>query len=131
MADAIFRYQITAGGFSADERLTITAGANYLLDESIPGSSTNLELALVVDVSQLKACSLLATGGTLSLFFNEASTGSPSKTLVLLDGTPFEWHNLSLQTNPWGATDITALFVTKSGAGAVSLTGFFLTDPTV
>jgi hypothetical protein len=131
MADAIFTYKITAGGFACEERLTITSGANDILDESIPGSSTNLELALAVDVSQLKACALLATGGTLNLFFNEASTGSPSKTLVLLDGIPFEWHNLSLQTNPWGSTDITALFVTKAGAGAVSLTGFFLKDPTV
>jgi hypothetical protein len=38
---------------------------------------------------------------------------------------------LSYHTNPWGATDVTGLFVTKSGSGAARLRAWFVTDPTI
>lgn len=121
---------ITAMGESVTSRISITSGAAYKISESIPGPSTNLEIALVIDVSQLKAI-YLHCDKAATLYFNEASTGSPSKTLVLAAGQAFAWDNLSGHANPFGATDVTKVFVTKAGSGAAALKGFVLTDPTV
>ncbi len=121
---------VNALGENVTSRISITSGAAYKVSESVPGPSTNLEIALVIDVSQLKAL-YIHCDTAISLFFNEASTGSPSKTLVLVAGQAFSWDNLSGHANPFGATDVTKVFVTKSGSGAAALKIFVLTDPTV
>jgi hypothetical protein len=110
--------------------ISITGGQEVVIDESVPGPSTNLAIALALDVSQLKGAYIVCDTN-INLFFNEASTGSPSKTINLLANQPFSWTNLSYHTNPWGATDVTGLFVTKSGSGAARLRAWFVTDPTV
>ena len=130
MAEVVINRNINAGGVNLQSRISITGGALYLVDESIPGPSTNLEVALVIDVSQLKAI-YLHSDKAMTLYFNEASTGSPSKTLALAANQAFSWDNLCGHANPFGATDVTKVFVTKVGSGAARLRGFVLIDPTV
>lgn len=121
---------INALGRAISKRVSISTGGGYVVDESIPGPSTNLEIALVIDVSQLKFIAI-SCSTAISLFFNEASTGTPSKTLVLAANDPFVWDTLSNHANPFGSTDVTKVFVTKAGAGAAALTILVGVDPTV
>lgn len=120
---------IAAGGQSVSSRISISGGASYGIDESIPVAANNL-VALTIDVSQLKAI-WFSTDKTVTLYFNDLSSGSPSKTIVLTADQAFSWDNLSGHANPFGATDVTALYVTRTGTGAARLRGFVLTDPTV
>jgi hypothetical protein len=128
--EAVINRNISVGGDLIQSRLSITGGALYQIDESVPGPSTNLEVALVIDVSQLKAI-YLHSDKAMTLNFNEASSGSPSKTLPLAANQAFTWDHLSGHANPFGATDVTKVFVTKAGSGAARLRGYVLTDPTV
>jgi hypothetical protein len=130
MPEVVLTRNIGVGGDLIQSRISITAGAVYQIDESIPGPSTNLQVALVIDVSQLKAI-YLHSDKAMTLYFNDTSSGSPSKTLALAANQAFAWDNLSLHANPFGVTDVTTVYVTKSGSGAARLRGYVLTDPTV
>jgi hypothetical protein len=112
------------------KRISITSGSQIAIDESFTHPITNGEIALVIDVSQLKSLYIVVDKAA-NLFFNEASTGTPSKTLNLVANQPFVWTNLSLHTNPFGATDVTKVFITTTVAGATRLQIFGLLDPTV
>ncbi len=131
MPSIVVRRDISFGGETLQSRISITGGSGQEIDESIPGNSTDLLLALVIDVSQLKGFYLKAEGGNLTLNFNDDSGGSPSLTKTLTNGQAWSWDTLSLHANPFGSTDVTALYITKAGTGAVRLRGYVLTDPTV
>ena len=120
---------VNVGGRTISSRISFTGGGLVSIDESIPGPSTNLEVDLVVDISQIQSV-IIKADKAMTLYFNEASTGSPSKTLALVAGQAFQWDNLSGATNPWGSTDITKVFVTKAGSGAARLQMEFLVDAT-
>lgn len=125
----IITENINGVGGKGESRISISCGAGYVISETIPGSSTDLPVALVIDVSQLKVIYLKCKTAGLTLEFNSSS--SPSKTISLAAGQAFMWHNLNGHANPFGSTDVTGLFVTKAGAGAVLLEGFVGVDPTV
>lgn len=126
----VITYGIGGAAGPISKRLSITSGSQIAIDESFTHPITNGEIALVIDVSQLKSLYIVADKA-INLFFNEASTGTPSKTINLVANQPFVWTNLSGFTNPFGATDVTALFVTTTVAGATRLQIFGLLDPTV
>jgi hypothetical protein len=126
----IITQSIDAGGQKISKRLSFTGSREINHDEEGSGAVTNLAIVgFSIDVSVLKDI-FFVCDKAISLFFNEASTGTPSKTIVLAANEPFLWHNLSGQTNPWGSTDVTALFVTKAGAGAWRLQIRGLVDAT-
>jgi hypothetical protein len=129
MPEVVINRNIGVGGDLIQSRISITAGALYQIDESIPGSSEP-EVALVIDVSQLKACYFHADQA-VTLNFNDDHSGSPSKSIVLAANQAFSWDNLSGHANPFGSTDVTTLFVQRATSGAARLRGYVATDPTV
>lgn len=127
--EVVINRNIVAGGKSINSRLSLSGGALYELDETIPsGEQTDLAVALVIDVSQMVAI-YLHSDKAVTLEFNSSS--SPSKTITLVANQAFSWDNLSGHTNPFGSTDVTGVFVTKAGTPAARLRGYVLTDPTV
>ena len=105
---------------------TKTGGQENNLSESIPDSSTDLEVAWAVDISELKAL-LIVADGALTVKTNSSST--PDDTFTLVVNTPIVWEDANSSGNPLSA-DVTSIFVTNSSGGAVTLTTKALTDPT-
>lgn len=121
--------QVSTGGETIGGRISISSGSVVDLDEVVPGPSTNLLIALTVDVSQIQSV-IISCDKNINLFFNDPSTGTPDKTINLLADKPFQWDNLGYITNPF-SVDIDSLYVTKSGSGDARLRASFLVDPTV
>jgi len=96
------------------------------VSETIPGNSTNLQLAAAFPAT-LTCLSILATGGNLTLKTNSSTV--PDDTFTLVDGKKLEWTANSLEACPI-TSDVATLFVTKAGAGDVLLeilTGYDVT----
>jgi len=98
--------------------ITIEADGESSVEITIPISTANVLIAWITDQSQLKSFFMLADHAC-TVYQNAGSGGSPAKTIPLAANQPFEWNNLSGLTNPFGATDTTALFATNASADDV------------
>lgn len=106
---------------------TVTSGTLVSIDETIPGASTDLLLALVLDVSQMQAAFIQADRDmTLEFNSNAGSGGS----IALKANKPYIWSANCGLVNTM-ATDVTALYVTLAAGADSVLKARFLIDPTV
>ena len=105
----------------------VTADQELNYDIPVPGPSTDMLVATVIDVSQLKSI-LLLSDRDLTIETNSASV--PDDTIALKAGVPYIWN-----TNSYDAclltADVTALYVTLVGVVAATLKIRGLIDPTV
>jgi hypothetical protein len=109
----------------------ITAGGEINIDESIAGPATNAQVALTLDVSQVRSL-FISADGALTLKTN--SSGSPTNTIALAAGVPFIWASGDAALRDTSGTameDVTTLYVTNAGSTAVVLQLRALHDPTV
>ena len=118
-------------GASFQGTVAVQGGLEVNIDEAIPENSTDLAVAFVADVSQLKSLFLLSDK---ALTIKTNSDSAPDNTIVLAAGVPLIWNNqngLALtDTVPAAITaDITALYVTNTDAAALKIRA--LLDPTV
>jgi hypothetical protein len=113
-----------ASTISSSETFTADAEAN--LDLELAASSTNVQHNVAVDVSELESLFMLAEADA-TVYVNDDSAGSPTATIALEGGRAYVWPNGSA-TNPLGATDVTALFITCSAGGDFQMRA--LVDPT-
>lgn len=109
--------KITIGTTTNEEINTFTDAAQILIDEAIPDSSTDLLIALVLDVSEIAAV-FIVSDQALTLEFNNSTTGVPQIDLVA--GVPYIWHANSYFTNLL-TTDITALYATNASGSTANL----------
>ena len=119
--------KITIGTTTDEKSNVLTDSAQVLIDEAIPDASTDLLIALVMDVSKIAAV-YIVSDKALTLEFNNATTGVP--TIVLVPNVPYIWHTNSYHTNLL-ATDITALYATNASGATANLKIRFLYDSTV
>lgn len=124
---ATLRHVLAVGGIEVDKVISYSQGQALLIDESIADSTTDGLVACTVDISQLKACIIVAVGGDMTLETNNGA--APTDTINLLDGVPFVWSSDYLADHFTG--DITALYMTNSSGGASVLVAVFIVDPTV
>ncbi len=111
--------------------VTITADGGDEREIELAANATNILIAWITDVSQLKSFFMVADGAC-SVFQNAPSTGSPAKTIVLAANQPFDWNNLEGAANPFGSTDTTAFYATNpSSTVPVTLKIKQLVDATV
>ena len=104
-----------------------TGGAQASVSESIPDSSTDLEVTFTLDVSAIQSI-YIKSDEDLTLETN--SGGSPTDTITLKAGVPYIWHAGSYHTNLLTA-DITAnIFLTNASGSAALLEIEVVTDPT-
>lgn len=121
------RHVLAEGGAEVDKTITNTQGQLLKISESIADSTTDGLVACTVDVSQLKACMIVADGGDMTLETNNGA--APTDTISLLNGVPFVWSSDYLAAHFSG--DITALYMTNASGSASVLTAWFVVDPTV
>jgi hypothetical protein len=125
----IFTWQ-GQNGNSIAKTVTSTSGAEQSIDETIPALASDLEVALVLDVSQVKSIYIVASAA-MTLETNSGSAADNTVTLVA--NIPFVWHyqdGTTLRDTAGVAitTDITALFVTSTAGGTLQVR--VLVDPT-
>ncbi len=87
------------------------------MDIPVPNPSTNLEINLVLDISQLKFI-FITTDKALTLKTNDS--GSPQETIALAADKTLIWY----AGCPWDipfAGDVTAGFITNASGGAATL----------
>ncbi len=82
------------------------------------GTVTDQEQQIGFDVANLKGFLLVVTGNdATTVVMKTNSTGSPALTLTVpIGGGEMVWSNRSPQANPFGSTDVTTLYFTKSGS---------------
>lgn len=105
-----------------------TAGQFVEVNESIPDASTDLEVALELDVTQMKLL-LISADGAITIETNSGST--PADTILVDTSNPKIWFDGQLGVSNPFTTDVTALFVTNASGAAVQLKLRALVDPTV
>ena len=115
---------IPGGSITASQK-TYSADGHTQLDLAVPANQTNMLVALVIDVSQLKSI-VIKSSVDMTLEFNNSTTGVP--TINLKAGVPYIWNTDSYDSLLLSA-DVTALYVTNTTAGTLELSA--IVDPTV
>lgn len=106
---------------------TKTGGRFSSISELIPDGSTDLQVFVDVDTSQLLLLMIEATGN-LTIKTNSSST--PDDTINLSSVNGIAWaSDMPLATNPL-SEDVTSIFVTNATGADVTLTINALMDPT-
>ena len=118
--------RITVGGITTDKTQAPSAGAGSSVSESIPDSSTDLNVGFNLDFS---ACKFFYINSDQDITVETNNGTTPDDTLTLLANVPYIWHVNSNHTFLIG-TDITALFVTNASGSAALLTIEEIHDPT-
>ena len=103
------------------------SGIERNVSESIPDSSTDLEVDWVCDLSALFAL-IIVSDQDMTLKTNDA--GAPIQTFLLKAGEAIPWSkNLVGLLNPI-TTDVTSIFLTNSSGSAANLRIRSLSDAT-
>jgi len=118
--------QISTSGNTISKDNTYSGGSQTSVDESIPDSSSDLEVAFTLDVSEIQAI-YIVSDQNMTLETN--SGAAPDDTISLVAGVPYVWHTGSYFVNKL-TTDITALFMTNSSGSAARLQIEVVFDPT-
>lgn len=111
---------ITASWLFKGERQSYTIDSSVMGHEEIgpitvAGSTTDYEVALAIDVSDLDRLIITSDGKDITIETNSGSAADD--TLTIKNGRPFIWKKDDGFANPLG-TDVTSIFITNSGAGS-------------
>ena len=105
---------------------TYTADAEFVLDISVPAPSTDLEVDVAIDVSNVKSLCLLADR---DMTIETNSAGSPVDTIALKASVPYLWNTDSYSTLLL-TVDVTKFFLTLAAGAAATLKIRCLIDST-
>jgi len=130
----ILTHEINASSTVIRGQETVTAGSEVNISEEIPLNSTNLAVACAFANAKLKSF-FAYSDVTLSIFTNEASTGTPQEKINLVAGIPFIWSLTQSFLGEVGESaaspfdgNVTSIFVTNTTAGTLVIRA--LVDPT-
>lgn len=111
-----------------------TGGSQVELAESIPDSSTDLEVSFPLDVSAVKAIAIVADQD-ITIEINDGS--APDNTIDLEAGVPYIYPQAPSEVGSWVdtsdaamSTDWTSLFVTNASGADTTLYISAVLDPT-
>jgi hypothetical protein len=116
------------GAAAITQAVSKTAGQEINIDETIADTTTDGLVALAIDVSQLESAFILSDQD-LTLETNSGSAADA--TISLKANEPLIWRKATYFVNPFGSTDVTALYVTNASGSSASLRARLLIDPTV
>lgn len=114
------------GNNSLSQRDTFTGEAEANVSVSVPDSSTDFEVTLAIDVSEIKSI-IIASDQDITVETNDGTT--PDDTFTIEANNPLIWNVDSPAATPFSA-DITALFVTNSSGAAATFNVRCLVDAT-
>lgn len=109
-----------------------SASENIAIDETITVGADR-EVALAIDVSQLKSLFIIADG---ALTLETNSSSAPDNTLTIQADLPFFWQSGAYETSlrfngTTVSADITKIYLTNAGSESVSFRLRALVDATV
>ncbi|HEY1188533.1 MAG TPA: hypothetical protein VGE74_12850 [Gemmata sp.] len=113
-------------GESIAKSVPIDAEGEQGFDVVVPGSTTDKEVTVTVDVSAL-ALVFITTDQTVTVKTN--SSGSPDETLTVTADKPLLWYTGCGWDNPF-ETDITKLYLTRGAAGDATVNARYAYDAT-
>lgn len=126
MAFHTHQIKTNIGGQQITAEKTSTYEGQIGTEVSVPGSTTDKEVIIAIDVSQVKSITMKATGA-LKVETNNGTT--PDDTIDLVADWPYVWTEHSYDALLLG-TDVTKLFLTNAGGTAVTFTIDVIYDPT-
>ena len=119
--------KVVGSGVSISKDVALTGGSAIIVDESIPDSSTDLEVLFELDVSTVQSI-FITSDSAVTLETNSGST--PDDTIVLVANQPVLWYVGSSLVNPLTVDITTNIFVTNASGSAARLQIIALYDPT-
>jgi hypothetical protein len=121
--------KITFGDLTCTNVYTEAAGSESNIEESIPDSSTDLEITWDCDVSEVVNV-LFLSDQAITIETNSGSV--PDDTIVLAANVPFFWSkNNGMSLTNFLTTDVTTnIFVTNASGSAATLKIRMTQDPT-
>lgn len=124
-----FGWSASGSGSALSYSLDLEGGREQNIDETIPDASTDLEVSFTQDVSQAQSVFLLAS---CDMTLDTNNNVTPAATVALLANVPKVWtmHD-GASRHPFGATDVTKLFITNASGAAGTLKIRSLDDPTI
>lgn len=109
------------GNDNRSGRREITVELEKNFEVTVPAGTTDMEVSINIDVSELVSLFIKATNEDVTLETNDGTT--PADTLNLKADQGHRWHNQEITANPLG-TDVTAVFLTNAGT-TDSVVSFF------
>lgn len=119
--------QYEQGGVILSQTVTSSGSNEINVDESIPDSSTDLQVTMNIDVSVLKSL-YIESDQNITIETNNGTT--PTDTLTLVANEPVIWTTNSVHSNPLTADITTDIFITNSSGSAANLKWRALQDAT-
>ena len=115
------------GGVTLSQSVTSSGSSEINIDEAIADSSTDLEITLTLDQSEMVSI-YIESDQNITIETNSGS--APTDTLTLVANEPIIWTTNSVHSNPITA-DITAnIFVTNASGSTANLKIRALQDAT-
>ena len=111
---------------TTDESATVESG--YVLEANVANATTDGLHACAIDVSQMQTAYLWSSR---DITIKTNSSGSPAATITLKAGSPLKFKLNGSTANPFGATDVTALYITNASGQAALVKIYVGIDPTV
>src|SRR5215475_12825879 len=106
----------------------VSSGAGVIVSESIPAPSTDLAVGYTLTISKCASLFMYCREADMTVETNSGT--SPGATVTLKAGKPIMWYAESGLPHPFGATNVTGLFVTLAGTAAAVLELQDVRDPT-
>lgn len=106
-----------SSGAPVSKTITATGGLEVTVSETIPASSTDLEIAFALDVSACQGIYIVADAA-MTIEWNDGSGTQGSFTLAA--DTPEVFWGGEGQTCPFDV-DVTSIFVTSSAGGLLEI----------
>lgn len=121
-----YQERVTVGGVTDTYTRSLSQDSLTEISASIPQNSTDLEIALNIDVSEVEFF-LIVADVAMTIQTNDGTT--PDNTLTLVADQPYIWSAGMLHAFAL-TVDVTSIFVTTGAVGTGSLTIQVLQDPT-
>lgn len=127
MAEHVSTISLLQGGVTLSQSVTSVASQEVNLDESIPDSSTDLEITFLIDQSAMVSI-YIESDQDILLETNDGST--PTDELTIVANEPTLWTTNSVHDNPITADITTNIFITNSSGSTANLKIRALQDAT-
>lgn len=107
--------------------VSVTADGDSARNVAVPGATADVLVAAAIDVSQMKG---LYIESDQDITIETNSSSAPDDTLTIKANKPLQWYADCGLANPL-TVDVTALYLTRGGAGDATVLIRWLVDSTV
>jgi len=129
MAESItYTRSVNDGQETRNHRTTLSGGLKTFINETIPGGSTHLQLAIAFTLAKLKFFEIGCETRPVTIKTN--SSGSPQETFTLAAGEFVVWDSEDPTAAAPFAGNVTTIYVTLAAGDDAVLEGVLLVDPT-